>query len=93
MVQQLVLIRPAHKISTHQTSCLWPATLLAGRKGSCRADVTDIVLTQTAGTRGSVDRVMETAGICKGGVRRLVSTDWKQREAAVIWEDINEGLE
>lgn len=53
-----------HSCASHQTSCLWPATLAAGLKGSGRAVVADIA--RENGWRGSV-------GVDKG--RRVTASE------------------
>ena len=52
----------SHGVQSHQTSCLCPATLLAGRKGSGRAAVADMVLTPGVWRRGRTGGYEKTEG-------------------------------
>lgn len=57
---------------THQTSCLWPETLAAGRKGSCLAPVDDMALDGRLDIRtwGRGDREIHRAEDRKDDERR-----------------------
>ena len=52
----------AHRVHSHQTSCLCPATLCAGRKGSGRAAVADMTRTPGLRRRGRTDGYEKTEG-------------------------------